>query len=105
MGFLGDLVPYFHTTASEEERDDKTVGDSAATLVDGDGGEIEPRDTDSQAVGEIHPQIRRRLGYTAYGHQIRWIKGTDTKQEDKGRTLKTKQKSSPLRDGAIFTPW
>ena len=45
MSFLGDLVPYFHTTANEEEKDDKT----AATLVYGDGGEIEPRDTGSQA--------------------------------------------------------
>ena len=45
MSFQGDLVPYFHTTASEEEIVDKTVGDSAATLLDGDGGEIEPRET------------------------------------------------------------
>ena len=51
MSFLGDIVPYFHTTASEEERDDKTVGDSATTLLDGDAGEIEPQDTGSQAGG------------------------------------------------------
>ena len=85
MSFLGDLVPYFHTTASEEERDDKTVVDSAATLVDGDGGEIVPRDTGSQAVGQIHPQIRRRLGYAADGHRIRWVEVADTKQAETGR--------------------
>ena len=71
MSFLGDLVPYFHTTASEEGRDDKTVGDSAATLVDGDGGEIVPRDTGNQAAGKIHPQMRRQFGDAADGHRIR----------------------------------
>ena len=63
MNSLGDLVPYFRTTASEEEIDDKTVVDSVMTLVDGDGGEIEPLHTGSQAGGQIHPQIRRRLVY------------------------------------------
>ena len=84
MSFPGDLVPYFHTTGSEEEIDDKTVGDSAATLLDGDGGEIEPRETGSQAGGEIYPQIRRRLGYAADGHRIRWVKEA---QVDTGRTV------------------
>ena len=70
MSFLGDLVPYFHTTGSEEERDDKTVEDSVATLLDGDGGEMNPRDTGSQVGG----QIKRWLGYAADGHRIKWVK-------------------------------
>ena len=93
ISFLGDLVPYFHTTASEEERDDKTVGDSAATLVDGDGEEIELRDTGSQAVGEIHPQIRRQFGYAADGHRIRLVKEA---QVDTGRTISYYQGAPPL---------
>ena len=59
LSFLEDIVPYFYTKASEKEIDDKTVGDSAATLLDGDGGKIEVRDTGSQAGGQIYPQIRR----------------------------------------------
>ena len=58
MSFLGDLVPYFHTTASEQESGDKTVGDSDATLVDGDGGDIELCNTGSEGDREIQFQIR-----------------------------------------------
>ena len=76
MSFLGDIVPYFHATASEEI-DDKTVGDNAATLLDGDGGKIQPRDTGSQ---QIHPQIRRRLGYAVDGHRVRWVEVADIKK-------------------------
>ena len=55
---------------------DKPAWDSDANLVAGDGEEIEARDTGEQAAGQIHPQIRRRLGYTADGHRIRWVEVT-----------------------------
>ena len=89
MSFLGDLVPYFHTTASDEEKDDKT----AATLVDGDGEEIEPRDTGSQAGGQIYSQIRRRLGYAADGHRVRWVKEAHV---DTVRTVSFHQGAPPI---------